>query len=144
MPSQCKDCGARYPGEQDSCVRRFDNLLALDHSRLEPWASRHGLAFAVYALQHPSAFPSAVLNQAWRILYRVYVAGDNASRVLHALAGRPPAISAAWDVPPRPERATSYPKITIVDLGDFPAEQYPAMLDSWCEATVTWLAPPRT
>ena len=56
-PTRCDECGARYTEPGDSCQARFDQLLALDHSRQEPWGSRHGLAFAAFALQHPRRFP---------------------------------------------------------------------------------------
>ena len=58
MSATCNECGARYGNSTDSCVVRFDQLLALDHSRREPWGSRHGLAFAVFALQHPQRYPA--------------------------------------------------------------------------------------
>src|ERR1051326_7998235 len=51
---RCVECGAEYESDEDSCVARFDRLLALDHSRQEPWGSRHGQAFAAFALQHPA------------------------------------------------------------------------------------------
>lgn len=140
MGLQCRDCGAKYADFGDSCDKRFDQLLALDHSHREPWGSRHGLAFAAYALQHPSAFPAATLDQSWKILYRVYLAGDDPGRVLKALAGKPPAITAKWDVPPRPPTPPRYPQVTIADLADFAAEKYAAMLDSWCRATVEWIS----
>ena len=50
---------------------RFELLLALDHSRAEPWGSRHGQAFAAFALQHPVRH-AASLDVAWELLYRVY------------------------------------------------------------------------
>jgi hypothetical protein len=113
-------------------------LLALDHSRREPWGSRHGLAFAVYALQHPLRFTEETLDQTWRILHRVYVAGDEPARVLGALAGRAPSVSANWDVPPRPPNPAGHPTITIADLGQFEPAEYAALLDAWCRATVAW------
>jgi Family of unknown function (DUF5946) len=113
-------------------------LLALDHSRREPWGSRHGLAFAAYALQHPGRFTAGTLDQSWRILHRVYVAGDEPRRVLRALAGRAPSESTTWDVPPRPSLPAGGPTITIADLGDFDAAEYAALLDAWCRATMAW------
>lgn len=56
--TRCADCGAAWRDGEDSCAARFDRLLALDHSRREPWGSRHGIAFAVYALQHLTQFPA--------------------------------------------------------------------------------------
>jgi len=72
--SQCPECGATYSEEGDSCAARFDQLLALDHSRREPWGSRHGQAFAAFALQHP-VIHEASLDRGWAALWRIYVAG---------------------------------------------------------------------
>src|SRR5712664_2891954 len=51
MKLPCPQCGAVYPPPPTSCADQFAVLLALDHSRREPWGSRHGLAFAAYSLQ---------------------------------------------------------------------------------------------
>ncbi|HEX9085826.1 MAG TPA: DUF5946 family protein [Gemmatimonadaceae bacterium] len=136
--SRCSECGASYDIPGDSCAARFDSLLALDHSRREPWGSRHGLAFAVYALQHAGRFPKTTLEQAWRILHRVYIAGDEPARVLGALAGRAPSASDAWNVPPIPAAPPGSPAITIADLGAFEAAEYVALLDAWARATMAW------
>jgi catechol 2,3-dioxygenase-like lactoylglutathione lyase family enzyme len=45
-------------------------LLALDHSRQEPWGSRHGVAFAAFALQHPARYATS-LDPAWATLHRM-------------------------------------------------------------------------
>ena len=139
MSRKCPDCRAQYDNEEDSCERRFEALLALDHSREEPWGSRHAIAFAVYALQHPRAFEVATLDRCWAILYRVYVKGDEALKVARALTGDQLTAGRDWDVPPRPEVSTPAPRITIKDLGHFPAAEYSAMLDAWAQATVAWL-----
>src|SRR5205823_8749822 len=57
---QCAECGAMYIDEFDSCAARFETLLAVDHSRREPWGSRHGQAFAAFALQHPNTCSSSL------------------------------------------------------------------------------------
>lgn len=136
---QCPDCGAQYDSSEESCALRFDQLLALDHSRRDPWGLRHGLAFSVYALQHPSSFPPATLDRAWLVLYRVYVAGDSAIRLFKALSGRSLQVASDWEAPARPAMPAGCPAMTIADLGDFEAETYPAQLDSWALATVRWL-----
>ena len=133
----CPECGAQYSDADDSCTARFDVLLALDHSRQEPWGSRHGQAFSAFALQHPLRYATS-LDAAWRILYRIHVAGDAPSRVLAALAGRAPTVSAAWDVPPRPNAPHGAPALTIASLGAFAAESYAADLEAWCDATLDW------
>jgi len=134
----CADCGAIYDIPGDSCATRFDILLALDHSRRQPWGSHHGLAFAVYSLQHPSLSTPETLDRAWRILHRVYIDGDEPAAVLHALSGRGSSASASWDVPARPSAPTGWPAVTIADLGEFRAEEYPELLDAWCRATIAW------
>jgi hypothetical protein len=129
-PAQCPDCGARYFADDDSCADRFNSLLALDHSRREPWGSRHGQAFAAFALQHPSRF-STSLDRAWTALYRIYCLNERPTDVF-------PSIRAAKQnagVPPRPPR-TAAPSVTIADLGDFAAATYAARLDAWCIATL--------
>jgi hypothetical protein len=55
-------------------------LLALDHSRREPWGSRHGQAFAAFALQHPRMHVTS-LDTAWAALYRIFIHGEDAAHV---------------------------------------------------------------
>ena len=50
---RCEDCGAVVTGM--TCGELFDRLLALDHSRRQPWGPLHGQAVACYFLQHPHA-----------------------------------------------------------------------------------------
>ena len=134
----CTQCGAVYEREDDSCAERFSALLALDHSRQEPWGSRHGSAFAVYTLQHPGGASREALERSWAMLYRIHVAGDEPSYVARALRqandGRPP----AWHVPPLPaEMGKSRQfRMTIADLRDFEAGSYAARLEDWCRATL--------
>lgn len=47
----CVECGA---SAGTSCAELFEHLLALDHSRKEPWGPLHGIVVACYRLQHPS------------------------------------------------------------------------------------------
>jgi len=132
----CDSCGAVYEAEGDDCQRRFDALLALDHSRTEPWGSRHGLAFSAFALQHPDRFPPDVPARAWIMLYTVYVQGGDYLRVTTALRrlGRQ---KPAWDVPPFPaRRQRANFEVTIADLGTFPADAYPKQLDLWCKSAL--------
>jgi hypothetical protein len=131
----CPECGAAYTAADDGCAVRFDTLLALDHSRQEPWGSRHGQAFAAYALQHP-ALHAASLERAWSALHRIYVAGTAPDRVFGALVaarGNPPP---GWVVPARPPRPVHAPALTIADLGDFDAATYADRLDAWCRAAL--------
>src|SRR5215469_2689129 len=100
MPT-CPECGAVYASDTDDCAARFEALLALDHSRTEPWGSRHGLAFSAFALQHPGRFPPDVAVRAWIMLYSVYVLGSDYQRVTTAMRrmGRQ---NPDWDIPPFP------------------------------------------
>jgi len=134
--ASCEECGALYDAEGDDFARRFDALLALDHSRTEPWGSRHGLAFSAFALQHPARFPADVAERAWIMLYSVYVQGSDYQRVTAALrrVGRE---NPEWDVPPLPPRRPSPAfSVTIADLGTFEAESYPRLLELWCKAAL--------
>ncbi len=132
----CPECGASYAAEDDDCSRRFEKLLALDHSRTEPWGSRHGLAFSAFALQHPDRFPGDVPERAWILLYSVYVQGSDYMRVtaaLRRLGRRNP----DWSVPSLPAGRPVPPfAVTIADLGSFEAESYPRQLDEWCKAAL--------
>jgi hypothetical protein len=129
--SKCPECGARYSDDDDSCARRFDALLALDHSRREPWGSRHGQAFAAFTLQHPQTHVRS-LDAAWDALYRIYCLNQFPAAVFAARRRRlaaPPRV-------PRPEYVPSSFSVTIADLGDFAAENYPAALDTWCRSAL--------
>jgi hypothetical protein len=131
---RCAQCGAEYKDEDDSCSARFDRLLALDHSRQEPWGSRHGQAFAAFALQHPTTHASS-LDHAWHALYRIYVAGEAPTRVFTALRARPRR-SFDHETPPRPAQRVETPSVTIVHLADFAADTYSERLDDWCRASL--------
>lgn len=52
----CEECGALTIGA--TCAELFDRLLALDHSRQQPWGSLHGEAVACYFAQHRNAHRS--------------------------------------------------------------------------------------
>ena len=133
----CASCGATYSVSGDDCNARFDALLALDHSRSEPWGSRHGLAFSAFALQHPDRYDPDVLQRAWLFLNAVYIRGSDRADVARALrrGGRE---TPQWDVPPLPaERPRGSFDLTIADLGSFAADAYAANLDRWCRATVS-------
>ena len=130
--NQCPDCGARYETGADSCANRFNELLALDHSRREPWGSRHGQAFATFALQHPSRYPAS-LDAAWGVLYRLCCLGQSLAHVTEVFRGR---ARSGGVIPPRPDRPIGRPEITIADLRDFEATTYPTRLDAWSRATL--------
>jgi hypothetical protein len=133
--SRCPECGASYAADGDSCAARFEQLLALDHSWQEPWGSRHGQAFAAFALQHAERMPGS-LDHAWAALHRIYIGGDRPSFVFDQLRSNRREALAAWSVPSRPERQVTTPSVTIVDLGDFDADTYAEQLDEWCRAAL--------
>lgn len=124
-----------YSVDGDSCRTRFDALLALDHSRQEPWGSRHGQAFAAYALQHAATFGPS-LDRVWAALYQIYVAGNAPSVVFEQLRSRRGALPPEWNVPVRPLRPVAQPEVTIADLADFEPASYPVKLDAWCRAAL--------
>ena len=128
----CAQCGAEYENESDSCSVRFHRLLALDHSRQEPWGSRHGQAFAAFALQHPTTYASS-LEHAWLALYRIYVLGNTPARVFAALRARR---SLGDETPRLPRQRAELPTVTIAHLEDFAADTYPERLDDWCRASL--------
>ncbi len=135
MPT-CPSCGARYTDPGDDCDARFNALLALDHSRREPWGSRHGLAASAFWLQHPDRCAREVLERSWVFLFSVYVKGIDAARVARGLrrAGKQ---APDWDVSPLPGSGPAGPfAVTIADLGTFDADTYPERLDAWCRAAL--------
>jgi hypothetical protein len=137
----CDQCGARYESPDDGCRQRFEQLLALDHSRQEPWGSRHGSAFAAFTLQHPVGQAREVLERCWLLLDRIWVAGDEPVVVTEALrhvqSGAPLHLTAP-PLPPGAVEPRSF-SITIADLGDFEAGDYPRLLEAWCRATLSAL-----
>ena len=142
----CVQCGAAYEQADDSCAERFSILLGLDHSRQEPWGSRHGSAFAAYTLQHPSGQSLAALERCWALLYRIWIAGDDPQYVARTLRQLDAGIQPSWSVPPLPgDIATGSslrPRVTIVDLGTFDARDYASRLEEWCRATLESLGQP--
>ena len=139
---QCAQCGAIYELASDSCAERFNALLALDHSRQEPWGSRHGSAFAAYTLQHPRDIGRESLERCWLLLYRIWIAGDDAQFVAPTLREMDRGERPTWKTPPLPSKPSGVPRVTIADLGAFDADVYPALLESWCRATLESLGQP--
>jgi hypothetical protein len=128
-----------------SCEEQFDKLLALDHSRVQPWGSRHGLAFATFAMQHPQGRTPAQLAACWVMLYRVWMKGDNRAKLAAAMRERQNRPTAEWDVPdlpPAPPSGARY-DVTIADLGEFDADTYVKKLEDWGRATLKrWTTAP--
>jgi hypothetical protein len=121
-----------------NCEEQFDKLLALDHSRVQPWGSRHGLAFSTFALQHPAGRTGPQLAACWVMLYRVWVKGDNRAKLAAAMRERQDMTPEEWGVPavpPVPLAGTRY-AVTIADLGEFDADTYVRKLEDWGRATL--------
>lgn len=135
--NSCPECGAIYTDLTRSCTERFQTLLALDHSRKEPWGSRHGIVFSCFSLQHPLQQPAGVLERAWLVLHRLVVHRDDPVRLFAGLRKSKDTRPTDWDAPPLPAPPApggSY-EVTIADLGDFAAESYPEAVDAWARAT---------
>src|SRR5688572_22777288 len=134
----CPQCGASYDNARDSCAERFAALLALDHSREEPWGSRHGSSFSACTLQHPEGQSRNSLERCWTLLYRIWILGDDPQYVARALRDAEDGRAPTWTVPPLPGDAASprRPSVTIADLGAFEAAQFPRELEAWCRATL--------
>jgi len=143
MTKPCSQCGAVFPEAGSTCEEQFDKLLALDHSRVQPWGSRHGLAFSTFAMQHAGGRSSAQLAACWIMLYRVWIEGDNRAKLAAAMRARQDLPPAEWGVPPLPSpppAGTPY-AVTIADLGDFDADTYVEKLEEWGRATLAaWMA----
>src|SRR5690606_8520575 len=101
--------------------------------------SRHGVAFAVFALQHPRSHSDATRAFAREMLRRVYLESEPPERVVADFRERK--LSPRMSVP-----AAEVPKkvghfdVTIADLGDFAAEEYPSALARWALATLRHVA----
>ena len=145
MTKPCPQCGAVFSEAESSCEEQFDKLLALDHSRVQPWGSRHGLAFSTFAMQHPNGRTSAQLAACWIMLYRVWIKGDNRAKLAASMRARQDLTTAEWGVPSLPAvppAGTRY-AVTIADLGGFDAETYAVKLEEWGRATLSaWMAAP--
>ncbi len=132
--NRCPECGARYADADDSCRARFHHLLALDHSRQEPWGSRHALAFAAFVLQHPGQYDPASVARSRELLTRVLVKGAPLVQVVREMRADPKPATAA-SAGAGPVEGSSY-AVTIADLGHFEAEAYPDALDRWCRSAL--------
>ncbi|MGC0273623.1 DUF5946 family protein [Pseudactinotalea sp. Z1739] len=142
----CAECGS---GGSPGCEALFDRLLALDHSRAEPWGPLHAVAVACYRLQHPSALPAG--DERWLLqLLRAYLDGGpeglnrwvdgarraNARRHHARPAARVAPTSGSW---PRAGNPTAF-ETTLTDVavnGTFPASGYRDRVRAWAQATLT-------
>ena len=134
--TECAECGAGV--RLGSCTELFHGLLALDHQRLQPWGSFHGLNVACYSLQHPSRTSVAVLGGQWHVvttflaggLAAVHAFGAEMLRANRRKAGPLP----TFDPPPVRSRSAT---VTIADLsvdGTFPAAGYALRILQWARS----------
>nr|WP_236540372.1 DUF5946 family protein [Spiractinospora alimapuensis] len=135
----CPECGTT---SEVPCATLFNRLLALDHSRAEPWGPLHGVAVACYRLQHGSQLPEG--SDVLLGLLRVFV--DEGAAAAHRFAeGRRRANSHRNRGAARPAYAptTVSPngfRVTLADVaadGTFPASGYERRVRDWADATIT-------
>ncbi|MFI9318639.1 DUF5946 family protein [Kitasatospora aureofaciens] len=146
---ECAECGAR------GCEELFHGLLALDHSRAEPWGPLHGVSVSCFLLQHPGRLP-ADGGAAARGLLGAYL--DGGQPAVERLVGRARAANshrvkggaapggaapdgAAQGPAVRPGREAPQGgfAVTIEQValgGTFPAAGFPARVRAWAAATL--------
>ncbi|MFJ9777079.1 DUF5946 family protein [Kitasatospora sp. NPDC101157] len=159
MTGPCGECGAR------GCEELFYGLLALDHSRAEPWGPLHGVSVSCFLLQHPGRLPGDG-GAAARALLRAYLDGGlpAVERLIgraraansHRMAGgaaahwtaasraapngaAPGAVSRPSAVPAGREAPRGGFAVTIEQVaqgGAFPAAGFPGRVRDWAAATL--------
>lgn len=138
LPGSCAECGAS--GRFGSCSSLFERLLALDHQRLQPWGTFHGVNVACHRLQHPDGVRPTALGGSWELV-RVFLADGfvaanelEARWVRHNRRGQSPALQG-----PEPPTRIGRPVMSIEDVsvdGSFPAAGYALRMRSWAAAVV--------
>lgn len=142
MTARCPECSGTWA--MGRCSELFLGLLALDHSRRQPWGAYHGVSVATYSLQHPSLSTAAVLGGQWRLV--TVFAQDGIAAVQRFTAGlaarnrgagvgprESPLVGVDFDHPPAGFA------VTISDVsvdGSFPAAGFEARVAAWVQATV--------
>ncbi|MFH9347671.1 DUF5946 family protein [Kitasatospora sp. NPDC017646] len=139
MTDPCGACGAR------GCEELFHGLLALDHSRAEPWGPLHGVSVSCFLLQHPARLP-ADGGAAARGLLRAYL--DGGLPAVDRLIGRARAANShrvtgrsapGGAVPPGREAPRGGFAVTVEEVaqdGTFPAAGFPDRVRAWAAATL--------
>ena len=134
----CPQCGATFADEKRVVKGQFDKLLALDHSRVQPWGSRHNLAFSTFTMQHPEGMHARRLAARWCDV----ACGSKRRQLRRSLAA---AMRERWNLPPEERGGNSAPgnlaahakyAVTITDLGEFDADSYVHKLEEWGRATL--------
>jgi hypothetical protein len=138
----CPECGA---SGDPACGELFQRLLALDHSRLEPWGPLHGVAVACYRLQHPASLAEGTHAFPLDLLRTHVEHGADAARRMteHARRGNSHRVLRRERPAPAPRAASPASPagfaVTIADValdGDFPADGHPERVRAWAEATL--------
>lgn len=140
----CAQCGAV---SDTPCEELFQRLLALDHSRQEPWGPLHGVAVACYRLQHPASLAEGTHAFPLELL-RTHVAdGAGASRKLTERARRTNSHRVRRRENTTPAARADVPSgfaFTVAEVavdGSFPAGGHPERVRSWARATLAaWSA----
>jgi len=133
----------------------FDRLLALDHSRAEPWGPLHAVTVTCYRLQHPA---TCAVGQEEPMLDLLRTYRDGGLEALHRWteaarrsnthrrrAARSTPESSGLDSGPtaqppasRPDRPARF-ETTIADVavdGTFPAQGFADRMRTWAQATI--------
>jgi hypothetical protein len=79
------------------------------------------------------------------MLYRVWIKGDNRAKLAAAMREGPDRPPSEWDVPPLPAVPAAGTRfaVTIADLDEFDAADYPRQLEAWGRATLSaWISAP--
>ncbi|GAB3723883.1 DUF5946 family protein [Nocardiopsis oceani] len=135
----CSECGAH---SATPCAELFHRLLALDHSRQEPWGPLHGAAVACYLLQHPSLLPQGGHVVPLELLRTHVEDGAAAARRLtersrransHRVRGRE---RSAPDSLPEAPAGFTFTIAGASEDGGFPAEGHPERVRAWAESTL--------
>ncbi len=150
--TRCPECGA--PARPHSCEDLFGAVLALDHSRREPWGPLHSVTVSCYLLQHPSRLPEAARARPWAVLHTYLDGGLPAvtrlaegARRANSHCGRGVQPSEAFPGSPPPPLTTPPTafSVTVNDVahdGTFPADGFPERVTAWAEAVISaWNAP---
>ncbi|NUP49039.1 MAG: hypothetical protein HOW97_17290 [Catenulispora sp.] len=135
----CPECGAA----SGACDELFSALLALDHSRTEPWGPLHGVSVSCYFLQHPGRSAASHRAREWELVH-AYLDGGLAAVAWTARRARSenshrgpglttPAMPAVRAVPPTVFAVTI--EEVAVD-GTFPAGGFADRVTAWAAATV--------
>lgn len=82
MIARCEDCGA------SRCADVFDELLALEFQRIEPFGRLHGVTVAAFGVQHPSRFDRRVREAQWALLWAFHTGGIDAAEQLQGARRR--------------------------------------------------------